>query len=287
MVAPVQETQARAAVAQRESDLIVARNSVETASDQLKALLRAESLPDGWDTRIETSDEPEVVLEEVDLNEALRVAMDRRPELAQARAQIAAARIETEAARSDLLPRLDLVASLSFNGIGGDLLIRDDFFSPPTGVIPGGYGDAISQLFSFDYPTWRVGFNFAMPIKNRTAQGNYARATLAEDQATQEFERTRQQAILEVRTEARNVRAAAELIEATRLARELAQEQLQIEQDRFEVGMSTNFEVLQFQDQLVRAAMAEVRAMIDYRVVLARLARATGLLPDRYGITIQ
>jgi HAE1 family hydrophobic/amphiphilic exporter-1 len=287
MVAPVQETQARAAVAQRESDLIVARNAVEAAADQLKALLRAEALPNGWDTRIETTDEPEVILEEVDLNEALRMAMTRRPELAQAQAQIAARRVETDAARSDLLPRLDVVASLTFNGIGGDLLVRDDFFSPPVGVIPGGYGDAIAQLFTFDYPTWRVGFNFAMPIGNRTAKGNYARATLAEDQAKQEFERTRQQAILEVRTEARNVEAAAELIEATRLARELAEEQLQIEQDRFEVGMSTNFEVLQFQDQLVRAAMSEVRAMIDYRVVLARLARAVGVLPDRYGITIQ
>jgi len=287
MVAPVQETQARAAVAQRQSDLIVARNSVETASDQLKSLLRAEALPDGWDTKIVTTDEPKVILEEVDLNEALRVAMDRRPEMAQARATIGARQIETEATRNDLLPRLDLIASLTFNGIGGDVLIRDDFFSPPIGVIPGGYGDAIAQLFTFDYPTWRVGFNFSMPIKNRTAKANYARATLAEDQASQDMERIRQQAILEVRTEARNVEAAAELIKATRLARELSEEQLQIEQDRFEVGMSTNFEVLQFQDQLVRAAMAEVRSAIDYRVVLARLARAVGVLPDRYGIRIQ
>ena len=287
MVAPVQETQARAALAQRQSDLIVARNSVETAADQLKSLLRAEALPDGWDTKIETTDEPDVVLDTVDLNEALRVAMDRRPELAQARATIAARAIETEATRNDMLPQLDLVASVTFNGIGGDLIVRDGFLGPPIEVIPGGYGDAISQLFTFDYPTWRVGFNFAMPVKNRTAKANYARATLAEDQASQDMERIRQQAILEVRTEARNVEAAAELITATQLARELAQEQLQIEQDRFEVGMSTNFEVLQFQDQLVRAAMAEVRSAIDYRIVLARLARAIGILPDRYGISIQ
>ena len=102
-------------------------------------------------------------------------------------------------------PRLDFVGSFSFNGIGGDQIVRDGFFGPIVEIIPGGYGDALGMLFDFDFPSWRLGFNFSMPIGNKVAKGNYARATLAEDQASLDLERTRQQVTLEVRTAVRNV----------------------------------------------------------------------------------
>jgi outer membrane protein TolC len=145
----------------------------------------------------------------------------------------------------------------------------------------------LSQLFGLGFGTWRIGFNFSMPIGNHTAEGNFAQATLAEDQARAELQRLRQQTILEVRQAARSVDDAGELVVSTRATRELAEQQLAIEQDRFEVGMSTNFEVLAFQDELVRAQVQELRAMIDYLRAEAALAQVTGSLPDRYGIRIQ
>jgi len=290
MIAPVEETQAQVAVAQRRNDLIVARNSLSNAADNLRALLKADTLPGRWDTELVATEAPEIDIEEFDMESAIRTALDYRPEVATARAQIAARRVETVAADNALLPSLDLVGGLLFNGIGGT--VQDLDFSggfPPIviGSTPGGYGDAASQLFSFDYGTWRVGVNFSMPIGNNAAKGAYATATLAEDKARTELDRVEQQTILEVRQAVRAVTDAGELVTSTRATRELAEQQLAIEQDRFDVGMSTNFEVLQFQDDLARAQVQELRALIDYRRSRAALARVTGSITTMYGVQIQ
>ena len=85
----------------------------------------------------------------------------------------------------------------------------------------------------------------------------------------------------------RAVAAAGELMVSTAKTRELAEQQLTIEQDRFDVGMSTNFEVLAFQDELRRAQAQELRAMIDYRNAQALLSRVTGAITEAWGIQIQ
>ena len=101
-----------------------------------------------------------------------------------------------------------------------------------------------------------------------------------------DMQRLVQQITLEVRRFARGVEAAAEAVESTQKTRELAEQQLDIELDRFEVGMSTNFEVLRFQDDLAVSRSQELRAMIEYRLALAELGRATGDLLDKYNIRI-
>jgi outer membrane protein TolC len=182
---------------------------------------------------------------------------------------------------------LDLVGSLAFNGIGGNQILTEGFPPVVIGEIPGGYGDAVGQLFDFDYATWRLGANFSISLGNNTAEGNYAQATLSEDKARTELQRVEQQTILEVRQAVRAVTDAGELVTTTRATRELAEQQLAIEQDRFEVGMSTNFEVLTFQDDLARAQVQELRAVIDYRRARAALARVTGAIARVYGVQIQ
>lgn len=290
MIAPVEETQAEVAVAQRRNDLIVARNSFSNAGDNLRALLRAESLEAGWDTVIEPTEAPEIAIQDVDIEQSIDAALANRPAVSTARAQIAARTVEVNAASNALLPALDVVGGLGYTGIGGTQLVFDQSggFPPQViGEIPGGYGDAASQLFGFGFGTWRLGVNFSIPIGNHTAQGNYAQATLSEDKARTELQRVEQQTILEVRQAARAVTDAGELVTSTRATRELAEEQLAIEQDRFDVGMSTNFEVLQFQDDLAQAQVQELRALIDYRRARAALARVTGQIAGVYGVEIQ
>jgi len=290
MIAPVEETQAEVAVAQRRNDLIVARNGLQNAIDNLRALLKAQSLPGGWDTEIDVTEAPEIEIEEADIAEAIETALANRPEIATARAQIAARTVEVRATNNGLLPSLDLVGGLSFNGIGGTQQVFDPSsgFPPDViGEIPGGYLDAASQLFGFDYGTWRVGVNFSMPIGNNAAKGAYAQATLNEDKARTELDRTEQQTILEVRQAVRAVSDAGELVTTTRATRELAERQLAIEQDRFDVGMSTNFEVLTFQDDLAQSQVQELRAVINYRLARAALARVTGAIAMNYGVQVQ
>ena len=287
LIAPVQATQAEVAVASRETELILARNALEGARDELRALLRAESLPAGWDTQIVLLDEPRAGSAEVDVGARIAAAIERRPELEQLRAVLRTRGVEVEAARNALLPAVDVVAQISFNGIGGDELVRPFFGGPVTDVIEGGYGDAASQLFSFDFPTWRLGVSFQYPLGNRTARGNYAVATLDEDRARTELERLEQQITLEVRLAARRLTAATDAVATTAKTRQLAERQLEIEQDRFEVGMTTNFEVLEFQDQLSQALSSELRAVIEERLAEAELERVSGGLLERFGIRIR
>ena len=288
MLASIEETQAEVAVAQRRNELIIARNGLEDATDNLKVLLKAESLPGGWETVIDLTDAPEITPRQADIDEEIQSALANRPEIATARAQIAARQVEVNVTRNSMLPALDVVGGVTFVGIGGDTIVREPFPGQKIiEILPGGYGDALSALYGFGFSTWRVGFNFSMPIGNSTARGNYAQATLNEDKARTELERTEQQAILEVRQAVRAVSAAGELVTSMAKTLELAKQQLTIEQDRFDVGMSTNFEVLAFQDELRRAEAQELRAMIDYRNAQALLARVTGSIVETWGIQIQ
>lgn len=287
LIAPVQETQAEVAMANRETDLIAARNVVDDARDTLRALLRADALPRGWETPLVAVDEPSVAAREVDVAAAVETAIESRPELAGVRADISVQEARVESARNALLPRLDLLGQVSWNGIGGDLLIREEGFGGDViDVVDGGYFDAADQLLSFGFTSWRVGFNVSYDIGNHRARGNYAQATAGEDRARTELQRLRQQVTLEVRSAARAVEAAAEAVESTTRAVGLAERQLQIEQDRFEVGMSTNFEVLEFQEELSRARTRRLQALVDYRKARAGLDRARGTLPERFGIRI-
>ncbi len=288
LIAPVQTTQAEVQVAARETELIVARNGLEDARDVLRVLLRAEALPNGWDTALEPTDEPRIEAAPVDLQAAIAAAMEKRPEIDQGQAVIEARGVEVRANQSALLPRVDLLAQVSVNGIGGDRQVRQGAFPGQiVDVIPGGYGDAIDQLFSFDFTSWRLGVNVTVPIGNSTAKGNYAQATINQDRARVVLERTKQRVILEVRQAARGVTAAAEAARSAAKTRQLAERQLEIETDRFEVGMSTNFEVLRFQDDLAVVRSGELRAVIEHRLAVAELERATGRLLDKYGIRIR
>jgi outer membrane protein TolC len=287
LLAPVEQTQAEVQIAARETDLIVTRNALENARDTLRAYLRAEQLPEGWDTPLHPIDDPEAPGVVPELDRAVALAMESRPEVQQGRALVAARAVDVAATRNGLLPRADLLAQLSTNGIGGDLIVRDGFPGEIVDVVPGGYGDAISEMLGLDYVSWRLGFNISVPLGNAAAEGRYAQATIHEDRAATELDRTRQQVVREVRQAWRGVQAAADAVLSTRKTRELASRQLEIETDRFDVGMSTNFEILQFQEVLAEARSAELRSLIDQRIAETQLQRAMGLLLDRYGITVQ
>jgi outer membrane protein TolC len=265
----------------------LARNNLANARDLMRALLRADILPGGWDTALRPTDEPVVDVTRLDAAELVRTALARRAEITSADATVEARSVAVKATRNALQPRLDLLAQLSTNGVGGDLIVRDGFPGDIVEVIPGGFGDALDQMFSLEFVSWRVGLNVTVPIGNSTAAGNYAQATLDHDRSRTELQRLQQQITLEVRRSARGVEAAAEAVQSTSKTRELAEEQLRIEVDRFDVGMSTNFEVLRFQDDLAVSRSQELRARIAYWLATAQLGRATGSLLDKYNIELQ
>ena len=138
---------------------------------------------------------------------------------------------------------------------------------PVTGeplALSNGITDSLDQLFGFDYPGWTVGLNFALPIRNVGAKAESRRAELDLDRADTEIEFVRRQVALEVRAAARDVDTAFRSIAATRTAREAAERNLEAERKRFENGMTTNFNVMQIQQDLSDALSREVLALAHY-----------------------
>ncbi len=263
-MAPLDIVQARSEVATREEGVIVAESSVYDAEDSLKQNLFAES-KDTWSLRVLPTDRPTADFMPVDVEAAIRTAFEKRTDIVAARKGLERADIGVEQTKNSTLPQLDLVASYGGSGVGGTQL-RDsngDLLVPP---IPGGYGDATGQVFGFDFPTWRVGFNISYPILNRQAKASAAQARISKDQALASFRRLQLNAAVEIRTAGRAVETNFKRVASSKAARVLAAERLDAEQKKFEAGMSTNFFVTQAQRDLTVAEVAELRAILDYRI---------------------
>ena len=156
-------------------------------------------------------------------------------------------------------------ASYQTNALGGTELLRDSFLGPITGQDAVAFGGVLGQLFTANYPTWQVGFTLNYPLGRSADQANYARTKLEKEQSAERVRSQEFKVVREVRQTAFQLDQNRQRIETTRLARELSEQRLDAEQKRFEVGMSTNFNVIQAQRDLAVARNAELQAQLDYQ----------------------
>jgi outer membrane protein TolC len=264
-MAPLDVVSAQSEVARREEGVILAENALAEAEDDLKRAIFPQNDPAMWSTRVVPTDHPTADPVPVDVEAAVQNALQNRTDVVAARKSLERADYNLQYARNRLLPQLDLVATYGGSGAGGTQLIRDEIGGPVIDTVPGGYGDALDEVFGADYPTWTVGFNVSYAIPNRSAKANAASAQLSKDQTLASFRRLELQVAAEVRTAARGVESGFKRVASTQAARRLAAERLDAEEKKFAAGMSTNFLVTQAQRDLATAAVNELRAVADYR----------------------
>ena len=169
---------------------------------------------------------------------------------------------------------LDMVASYGGQGIGGTRFCARALAARRSDTIPGGYGDALRLLTNRDYPNWNFQFNLTYNLFGSAAEAQYARGRVQRQQSQARLR------ALELRwrptspTPLSTVQSNVKRVEAAIAARELAEKRLEAEQSKFEVGMSTNFFVVQAQRDLRDAQNTELRALADYRKSLVTFERA-------------
>lgn len=272
---PLDLVTARAEVAQRRENLIVARTNALLAEDLLKTLVFDPKRPDFWTIRVEPTDATPSVGPAPDINAAVTRALGERPDIAEARKQIQIGETNVLLSKNQTLPDLRLQASYVNNGLGGTRLLRTGGFP---GTITGSeitsFGSVLGQVLSFDFPTWSLGVTMSLPIGKSVEQANLARATIERDQATARLRSVELAAIREVREAALRVEQNQQRIETAQLGRELAEQRLDAEQRRFEVGMSTSFLVIQAQRDLAVARNNELQAYLDYQLALVAFQRS-------------
>ena len=143
------------------------------------------------------------------------------------------------------------------------------------GIDPGGYLDALNTLFRNRLPTWSVALNISYNLGTSAADASVARARIQQSQIEVQLRQLDLQVTSDVSNAAIQVQNTAERVQAAQAARDLAQQQLDAENSKFGVGMSTNYQVVQAQRDLATAQNNELQAVLAYRTGGRRLrARA-------------
>jgi outer membrane protein TolC len=195
----------------------------------------------------------------------VRSALRTRQDLIRARDELANAQTTVQYYRSQRLPDLRLQAAYGATGIGGTRWIRTGGFPGTiTGSDDTGFGSVISQVTGRNFPTWNVGLTVSYPIGRSYERAALAGAQLQEAQARIRLQNAEIKAVRQLRQTAWQMEMNAQRIETSRTGREFAEQRLDAEQKRFEVGMSTSFLVVQAQRDLAQARNNELAAILDY-----------------------
>jgi outer membrane protein TolC len=279
-LAPIEVLSAQAEVATREADLILAETQIKSNEDQLKLLLHITGEEDRAMTSLVPKDKPTYVQREVNLEEALAAAIQNRTELKIAQFGLQTDRLNLNYAKNQTLPDLSLSASYNSPGIDGTRLVYDiNPLDPNAQIIdriPGGITGALKQTARFQYPNWNLALNFSLPLANVFSRAALAQAKLNLRQSMLDLENQKDQIYLEIKNAVRSVEANYKRIQAYTKARELAEQKLAGEEEKFRVGQSTNYIVLTYQRDLATARISELNAIVSYNVSLAALERSEG-----------
>jgi outer membrane protein TolC len=266
-LAPLDVVQAQAEQANRRQAVAQTTAATRTAELTLKRMIVNGTDDPLWVATIEPVDRPTFSSENIDVAAAVRRALATRTDLEQSRRTLQANNISLRNLSDQQLPALDLSASYGAAGVGGPQLVRsnDVLGGAVTGILPSGYTDALRILTNRDAPTWNLGLTFSYPIGASAADANLARARLQQRQTIAQERQLELAIATEVTNAALQVEANRERWQASTVARELAELRTEAEQSRFDVGLSTNFFVVQAQRDLRDAQNAELRSLLDYR----------------------
>ena len=313
--APLARAEVATELANREGELLLSTQQVTTSENALKSLLLREATAPEWSLSFVPTDTPVYSDDPIIVEDAIKDAIDNRPELRRLRLQSEITTIDIDYFKNQTKPRIDLVSSFSLNGLSlGNLNTGSTTFPliagsentsanvfllnrlnetraavglPQVSNLPsvtvagssaflnGGTFNALQNLFRSDAPNYSVGVTFEIPFRNTTAKANLAGARIQQQQTEAQTRSQEQIVVADVRNSVQAVETARQRILTARRARDNAEIQLEGERKLYEVGRSTTFLLFQRENALTNARNAEIRAETDYNKSLSDLQRAT------------
>lgn len=278
---PVAVTEGQAEKARREELVIISENDLDIARTNLRLTLNLNPKSTFLPRRIEPAETPWIEAFQIDRVQSVESALTRRPEILSAGLNVQNQALQVRYAENQLLPRLDVKAGAGLTGLAGEL--KPGASNP----FPGSYDTAIDRLGSGDSYNYSVGLVLQFPLGNAQAKSKFSQARIELDQAKARQRDLISQVTLEVKKAVGNVEANFKRVQTTRLAREFAEENLRGQEKRFEVGLVTQKDVIDFQSRFLDAQGTELRAITDYNNSLSSLRLAEGALLDYYNITVE
>ena len=267
-VSETEVVRAESGKADAEEFLLQARNFRRQAQRALQVLLNDPQLPVGGPSRVITATQAVPLKYEVDADDLVVRAMDRRMELLATELRVLEQQARIAAAENGLLPQLDFRYQHNLNGLGGD------------------FGDGVDTAGSFDYQDDIFGLTFSYPLGNRAARARLKSSRL---QRLRELT-TAESQMLTIRQEVFDAVDALDTswqrIIATRRRVDLARRLLDAEVRQFEQGLRTSTEVLEAQTNLADAELSLIEALADYEIGRTNLAEATGSVLGKSGVVL-
>jgi outer membrane protein TolC len=274
-MAPIDVVQAQAEQATRRQTLVNAQATLRNNELALKRLIVNGTEDELWRATLRPTELPAMSPYPVDLEGAVANALANRTDLTSTRKNLELADVQLRSLVNQTLPQLDLIGLYNLAGRGGTGINRS--LSDRTIVLsttPGGYGDALANIGNFDAPTWNVRLQFAYPLGTSAPKANLARQKILREQTAAQLKTTELQIAVDVTTAALAIRNAQESIQASQASRELSEKRLEAVQSKMDVGMATNYEVVQAQRDLADARNSELRAQLNYQRALVDFQRA-------------
>jgi outer membrane protein TolC len=303
-LAPIDVVAAEAQVAGFEQNLFTVLEEVSRAENTLKNLIAENQQSEIWKLSLVPTDSVDLAPPRISLPEALKAAMDNRPELQVSTVAREINQIDQKFFREQTKPAIDLVGSYGTVGLAGtasggvnpftssstelrdrvNLLLERAQLplltpQPAAGIAPaliGGYSQSIQNLLSNNFNNFRVGVQINLPLRNRTAEAQLGRSLVEGERIATQRQQLEQTIQVEVRNALQAVRSAEARLRAAGIARNAGEQQYQSEQRKLDAGQSTVFLVLERQTALTTARGNELKAQTDLNKAIAELQRATG-----------
>jgi outer membrane protein len=312
-MAPLDVTRAESELATNRQNLIVAQTAQLQQQQALKNFIAKDPLnPTIGRVELVPTDHPitPVGVEPATLEEAVAEAFQKRPDLLEQVYNLQNANIEVKAMRNALRPIATLQAQYGTTGLSGNSVVTaspttvagapvvdangnaipglfvPSTVTPATGTDQRGFTDAMGQVFHNNFPSYTIGLNVTVPIRNRIAQADYQRATLEQRQMQASIQQLKNSAILDVNTFYVALVQDRARVEAASKARDLQQQTFDAESKKYQLGASTVYQVILTQRDLITARGTELRALADLAEAKANFERALGRTLDVNRVTI-
>ena len=311
VLAPVDIIAANTQITTFEQSVYTAQEDVTRSENALKTLMLPDRTAAEWTRPITPVSEVSLEAPRVALEVAVAGALSNRPEITQLQTNADINRIDERYFRDQTKPEINLVGSYISQGLAGTntprptnttsaLTDRVNQLSalnnlPPlvvtttTTVSPnliGGYFGSLGNLLAQDYPTYRVGVQITLPLRNRTAKANLGRTLVQADRIKNQKAQQEQIIEAEVRNSLQAMRSSEARLASAIASRTSAEQLYESEQRQFRAGVTTFYLVLQRQTELLSARGRELQAQTDLNKSISEFQRATGSTLSVNNVTV-
>jgi HAE1 family hydrophobic/amphiphilic exporter-1 len=303
-LAPIDVVAAEAQISTFEQGVFSALEGVSRAENNLKNLIAENQKAAIWMESLVPTETVDLAVPEISLPDALKTAMENRPELQQSNVLREINQIDQRYFKEQTKPGIDLVGTYGLTGLAGSISSGVNPFTasnlevrerinelsrrsglpelpdvPVQALSPqllGGYDQSLQNLLANRYNNFRVGVQINLPLRNRTAEAQLGRSLVEGERIGTQREQLEQTIQVDVRNALQSMRSSEARLRAAVATREANEQQFASEQRKLDAGQSTVFLVLERQTALTEARGRELQAQTDLNKAIADLQRATG-----------